>query len=161
MLAELGSPQVRFRTLIGIDRYLEVRQALGIAGIELTEPAELERLHLVEEAVVLDLREAHCRCDLQIVGLALQFVAKRADRRIEIAPHFPERSRCPVKVTQRIQHRTMYPAPGERVKRNARRRFVARSGVHQAEHANADKVGQFDLRRQALGQTLCQRLHQA
>jgi hypothetical protein len=84
-----------------------------------------------------------------------------ADGRIEVAPHLAERTGCPVEIAQRVEHGALHAPAGERIERHAGRRLVTRGGVDQSEYADAHKVVHLDLRRQALRQALCQRLHEA
>ncbi len=81
-----------------------------------------------------------------------------ADRAVHVAAQAAQRARRPVEVAQRVEHRALHAAARERVERHAERRLVAAGGVDQAEHADADEVGDLDLRRQALRQPLRQRL---
>ncbi len=84
--------------------------------------------------------------------------AQRGDRAVDIAAQAAQRARRPVEVAQRVEHRALDAAAGEGVERHAERRLVAAGGVDQAEHADADQVGDLDLRRQPLRQPLRQRL---
>ena len=82
------------------------------------------------------------------------------DRRVHVAAQAAQRARRPVEIAQRVEHRAVDAAAGERVERHAERRLVAAGGVDQAEHADADQVLDLDLRRQALRQPLRQGLDQ-
>ena len=96
--------------------------------------------------------------DLPLLGLASEAAAGSGDRGVDVAPQPAQRARRPVEIAQRVEHRALDAPARKRVEGDAERRLVARGGIDQPEHADADEIGDLDLRRQPLREPLRQRL---
>ncbi len=161
VLAQLLPLQPRLGPLAGIDAELDERRAVGRRRVELPQGPDFERANLLERLLVVRLRQPHGRRDLPFGRLAAQFVAQPGDGAVELAPQLAQRARRPVEIAQRVEHGALYPPARERVERHAGRRLVAARRVDEAQHADADEIGDLDLRRQPLSQPLGHRLHEA
>jgi hypothetical protein len=121
---------------------------------------QLQRAELFERALVLQHGHAQGRRNLPLLGLAAEARPLRGHGAVHVAAQAAQRARRPVEVAQGVEHRAVDAAARERLERHPQAGLVAAGGFDEAEHAGAHEIFDLHLRRQALGETLRQALHQ-
>jgi hypothetical protein len=119
---------------------------------------DVERPQLLDDALVLTMERDSSLAISASSGSRPSERRSEAIARVHVAAQAPERARRPVEIAQRVEHRALDAPPREGVERHAERRLVAAGGIDQADHADADEIGDLHLRGQPLREALRERL---